>query len=229
MTTPNIALHFGDQLGYSACAGVCDAGWFGGVLVMDGRDKEFLPVPEDMDYGQAAAYARRWSELTVNPRREIRLVLPEAAGVHTRCVASAERIEGPVAPREPVDTPTLAWIERRDEQWHLVVFENDTVRTILSRNTMLRCPQIANSANGLVLAFESDTGPVATRVEMVDVHGAVLYQTAGREPVLRAAGKGVCLCTEPVRISGLSAGLRGLSQRVSIVMNITQEKWRFAA
>jgi hypothetical protein len=163
---------------------------------MDGRDTEFLPVPEEMDYGQAAAYARRWSELTVNPRREIRLVLPDAAGVQTCCVASAERLEGPVAPREPVDTPTLAWIERRDEQWHLVVFANNTVQTVLSRNTVLRCPQIANAADGLICAFESDTGPATTRVEMVDLHGAVLYQTAGREPVLRAAGKGVCLCTE---------------------------------
>lgn len=31
---------------HSACAGICDSGWYGGALVLDGGDKEFLKVPD---------------------------------------------------------------------------------------------------------------------------------------------------------------------------------------
>ncbi len=179
--------------GFSACIGVCDAGWYGGALVLDGRDKEFVKVPGELSYEQRAAHARRWSELTCNPRREIALVLPDGDGMVSRCIASAERLEGPAAPREPVAGPTLVWIERRGRQWHLVLFEDTEVRTILYRNTVFRCPRVARTKQGLLFAFESDTGPHTTQVEIVDQQGTTLYRAAGREPILRAAGDGVVL------------------------------------
>lgn len=182
--------------GYSACAGVCASGWYGGALVLDGRDKEFVKIPGELSYEQRAAYARRWSELTINPSREILLVLPEGDGMMTRCIASAERLEGPVAPREQVEVPTLAWIERRKGQWHLVVFEHDEVRTVLTRNAVMRCLRIASTAGGLVFAFETDVGPHATQVEVADAKGMILHKSSGREPVLCAAGDGFVLCSE---------------------------------
>jgi hypothetical protein len=66
------------RYGFSACAGVSDSGWYGGALVLDGRDDEFLPVPKDLTCGQRLAYARRWSALTGCPRRELMLVRPVA-------------------------------------------------------------------------------------------------------------------------------------------------------
>lgn len=183
--------------GFSACAGMCDAGWYGAALVLDGRDKEFRTMPDDLSYGQCAAYARRWFELTVNPRRELRLVLPKNnQEMASQCIAAAERIEGPVAPREPVATPTLAWIEQRAGQWHLMLHEKTKIRTVLSRNEIMRCPQLAELADGLCFAFENDTGPATTEVQLVDSGGIVHYTTAGRNPVLRATGDGVVLATE---------------------------------
>ena len=171
-------------------------GWFGGALVLKGRDKEFLKVPKGLSFDQRAAYARRWSELTVNPSREIVLILPSDDGLSTRCIASSERLEGPIAPRETVETPTLVWIEKRSGQYRLVVFENDEARTVLTRSHVLRSPHIAKTANGFVLAFESDTGPATTQVEVVNHQGMTLYQIAGREPRLCAAAGGMVLCTE---------------------------------
>lgn len=179
--------------GYSACAGICGDGWYGGVLVLDGRDEEFLDVPESLSEAQRVAYARRWSELTIGPRREIALVVPAGEGMASRCIAAVERLEGPVAPREHVATPTLAWIERRDGQWHLVLFENDEVRTVLSRNDIIRCPRVAMTSQGLRFAFESDTGPHTMQVEVVDQQGVVRHKAAGREPLLCAGGDGFVL------------------------------------
>ena len=181
---------------YSACAGVSDSGWYGGMLVLPGRDKEFVKVPKVLSYEQRAEHARRWSELTVNPRREIALVRPRDTGMASRCIAAAERLEGPVAPREQVATPTLVWIERRAGQWRLVVFENNEVRTIVSRNDVMRCPRVALTLRGFLFAFESDTGPHTTQTEVVDSKGVTLYQTAGRAPLLCAAGDGFVLGTE---------------------------------
>ena len=182
--------------GFSACAGTCDAGWYGGVLVLEDRDVEFLEIPEEFSYDQRAGHARRWSALTVNLPRTVALVRTSGSGPEVRVIAAAERIEGPVAPRECVDSPVLAWIERRARQWHLMLFADDTITTVLSRNERIRCPRVARTARGLLFAFESDTGPSTTRVELVDRQGVTLRQTNGRAPLLCAAGDGVVLATE---------------------------------
>ena len=182
--------------GFSACAGVCDGGWYGGALVLDGRDDEFLPVPKDLTYGQRLAHARRWSAVTGSPRRELVLVRPAGEAMDLRSIAAAARLEGPVAPRERVPVPVLVWIEWRARQWHLMLWENGEVRSVLARPAVLRCPQVALTASGLVLAFESDTGPFSTQAEVVDAQGVTLWRTAGRSPVLRAAGAGFVLGTE---------------------------------
>lgn len=181
---------------YTACAGKTREGWFGGVLVMAGRDKTFLSVPKDASYDDRAAHARSWAALTVNPRRELRLVLPEGEGVTTRVIAAAERVEGPVAPKENVATPTLAWIEKRAEQWYVMVYEADTIRTVFSRNRVMRCPCVAKGTDGLLFAFEHDLGPFATEVVVVDAAGVVRYRHAGREPVLCAADGGFVVGSE---------------------------------
>ncbi len=178
--------------GYSACIGISEDGWYGGALVLEGRDKEFVKVPEGFSYEQRREHARHWAELTVAPDREIALVLPDGEGLATRCIASAERLEGPVAPREQVSVPTLVWIERRAGQYRLVVFEDGEVHVVLARNRIIRSPKVAMTSKGLLFAFESDTGPCDTQVEIVDRQGTRLYLAAGREPIL-AAGSDGCL------------------------------------
>ncbi len=195
------------KYGYSACAGICDADWYGGVLILNSRDMEFMKVREGLSYEQRATHARHWAELTVCPRREIALVLPEGDGMGSHCVCAAERLEGPVAPREAVATPTLVWIERRLGQWHLVLFENDEIGTILSRNDVMRCPRVAMTAHGLVFAFESDVGPHTTQVKVVDRQGMTLYRAAGREPMLCAAGDTFALGVEQSSPNDVTLGV----------------------
>jgi len=173
--------------------GLGGQGWFGGVLVLAGRDKEFLKVPKDLSYEQCVEYARRWSQLTVNPSREIALVLPDGDGISSRCIASAERLEGPIAPREKVDSPTLAWVGARSGHYELVVFENDETRTVLTRSSVIRCLAMAVTASGLVLAFERDADALSTELEVVDSNGSVIYRAPGRNPVLVAVEGGYVL------------------------------------
>src|SRR5210317_179244 len=181
------------EQGYSVCMGLTGDSWFGGALVLKGRDKEFLKVPKGLSYEQRVNYARRWSELTVNPSREIVLILPCEDGLSTRCIASAERLEGPIAPREKVDTPTLAWVEKRSGQYRLVVFEKYEARTVLTRNAVIRCPAIASTADGIVFALECDTDPFSTEVNVVDSSGTVICRVHGRNPILVAVDGGYVL------------------------------------
>ncbi len=110
-----------------------------------------------------------------------------------RSIAAAARLEGPVAPRERVPVPVLVWIEMRARQWHLMLWENGQVRSVLARPAVLRCPQVARTTSGLVLAVESDTGPFSTQTEVVDAQGLTLWTTVGRSPVLRAACSGIII------------------------------------
>ena len=182
--------------GYSSCVGISESKWYGGVLLLDSRDREFAKVSRELPYEKGAEYARKWYDETADTSREIVLIEPCGDGMDYSTIVSADRLEGPVAPKEPVDTPTLAWIEKRENQWHLMLYENNEVKTVISRDGILRCPCVANSAKGLIFALESDRGPKTTQVEMVDSKGKVFYTVAGREPVLCAAGGGVVLCYE---------------------------------
>lgn len=163
---------------------------------MDNKDKDFLNIPKKMSYKQAAEYARGWIGETQKTQRGIFLIEPDGEDIKFNSICQAERIEGPVNPKEKVVTPTLVWIEKREKKWHLMLYENKATRTVLSREGCMRCPQIANSAKGLIFAFESDTGPATTQVEIVDAKGEKIYQTEGREPVLCSAEEGIVICYE---------------------------------
>jgi hypothetical protein len=189
--------------GYSACAGICADGWYGGVLVLEDKDAEFFDVPDGQPYEQRAVHARRWAAATLNPPRRILLLRASDSGLEPREIAAAERVEGPIAPREEPDGPVLAWVERRAKQWHLMLFEDDTISTVLSRNAIIRCPAAAITRQGLLFAFESDTGPSTTHVELVDRCGKVLYRTDGRTPLLCAAGDGFVLGTEQSSVNAV--------------------------
>ena len=52
--------------GFSACAGASRAGWYGGVLVLEDRDADFIDVPEQAAYAQRAFHCRHWCRVTVS-------------------------------------------------------------------------------------------------------------------------------------------------------------------
>jgi hypothetical protein len=194
------------EYGFSGCAGVSRSGWYGGALVLEDRGEHLFDVPTDLSYDGRMVHARHWSNLAVNPPRTIVLLRGTDSGVSRKEIVSAERIEGPVAPREIVDGPILAWIERRSDQWHLTVYKDECVTTVVCRNELLRCPGVAWVNGEPLFCVESDTGPATMQVEMIDLRGHTLYRTDGRAPALRATGKGVVLATE--QSSANAAGMR---------------------
>lgn len=195
------------QGGMNACAGICGEHWYGGVLVLDTVDEPFFKIGGDVSYEEATAHSRTWSEVTRGSSRRIALVEPADDGMATTLVRSAERLEGPVCPREVVAAPVLVWTERRGAQWHLMCLDNGLPVSVLSRNQTLRCPRVALTAGGLRFAFEYDTGAFTTAVEVVDRQGVTQYQTKGREPLLLAAKNGFVLATEQASKNGVTMRL----------------------
>ncbi len=199
--------------GVQACAGVCDNGWYGGILLIEERDEGFRRLPDCDSFAERAAHARRWTAVTAGQARRIKLMSSGEDGIDSRCVAAAERIEGPVAPRERVARPMLAWVERSGRQWHLMLHKDGRTTVVLSRGQVIRCPRVAMTAIGPCLAFETDTGPAATQVEVVSSLGCTLHRVAGREPVLCVAGGPLVLCTEKVGPDGIALRLERLGTK----------------
>lgn len=182
--------------GFSACSGLHSGGWYGGVLVLDDPGWDFNQVSKELTFEERMDHARRWHLTTKNTPRRLLLLEGWPGDLTQREIAVAERIEGPVCPRETVEVPALAWIERRSGQWHLVRFAKGSAQTVLARNRALRLPGVAQTDLGMLYCFEKDTGPFSTAVEVVDAQGGTLYQCAGRSPRLRAVAGGYVLCCE---------------------------------
>ena len=182
--------------GYSACGGRCNSGWYGGVLVLEDKDAAFVDCPTDASFEERASHCREWINATVPPKRMIILVTPCDDGVKQEVIAEAEYVEGPICPREQTETPVLAWIERHDARWHLMLYQDHTLCTVISCDDVIRCACVAMTDQGLIFALESDAGPFETMVRVISEKGAEVYSLAGRAPVLRATDKGYALVTE---------------------------------
>lgn len=182
--------------GISACAGHCKAGWYGGVLILQDSGEPCRDTLPSTSWQSRTDHARRWIATSANPQRRLQLLQSIHGEESARDIAVAERIEGPACPREPVEEPVLVWIERRADQWHFRQYRGDQATTITSRNAVMRCPGIAATPHGMVVCFETDTGPATTAVELVDASGRTIYRTAGRVPQLRAVRDGFLLAFE---------------------------------
>lgn len=184
--------------GMSACAGMSGGHWYGGALVLPAGDEAFLEISKDWPYEERVAHSRTWCEMTLNPARRLVSLCPDGDGMKSTLIRAAERIEGPVCPREETETPVLVWTERRESQWHLMCWQGGSPVSILARPQTLRCPRVALTEAGLLFAFEIDTGPHTTAVQLVDQQGLTCYTAPGRRPLLVAAKSGFVLGTEEV-------------------------------
>lgn len=182
--------------GYSACGGRCASGWYGGVLAIEDGDAPFLAVPEVASFEERADHARQWAKAVVDVPRRIVLVRSGGNQLTRRILTEAGYVEGPVCPREWTEGPVLAWIERRDDRWHLMIHHDDATRVVLSSDHAIRFVQLAVTDQGLLLAIERDAGPFRTMVQVVDERGSVQHSVPGKAPLLGAAGGGYVLATE---------------------------------
>ncbi len=151
--------------GYSACGGRCNSGWYGGVLVLEDKDEAFVDCPTDASFEERASHCREWINATVPPKRRIILVTPCDDGVKQEVIAEAEYVEGPICPREQTETPVLAWIERHDARWHLMLYQDDTLCTVVSSDDVIRRATLIR--DGDVLPW-TDVGAMTTTLDLVD-------------------------------------------------------------
>lgn len=185
------------QDGYAACAGCTSGSWYGGVLTIEDRDEAFLAIPEGASsFEDRAAQCRTWWDAVRGLPRRVVLVTPGADEPNRTVVGEAGYIEGPVCPKERTESPLLVWIERAGPQWRLRLHQDSQARVVVSSGEAIRCPSVAMTEAGLVLAFERDVGPFETKVAVTDAGGRTIASTPGRLPRLCAAPSGFVVATE---------------------------------
>ncbi len=179
--------------GYAGCGGAAAEGWYAGVLVIDDVDAPFLPA-RDADYDTARENCLHWQQAYARVGR--RVVLARQGDADTRELALAERVCGPVCPRETVDAPVLAWTQRTGGAWELKCFADGHTRTVVRSTHVLRRPQVAVGPDGLVLAYERDLDVRRGEAVVVDITGRVIFRAEGRKASLAGTPRGVVLLTE---------------------------------
>lgn len=193
--------------GYSACGGVCDSGWYAGVLVIDDVDGPFLAGREG-SYDAVRENCVHWQQAYARVGR--RVVLAVRGEPAVRELARAQRICGPVCPRENTDAPVIVWTQQRDGAWELKCFTGGQIRTVVRSPRVLRCPQVAVGPAGMMFAFERDRDGRRGEVIVVDLAGRERFRTEGRTPRLAGGRGGLVLLTEQCTPNAITLRLREL-------------------
>jgi len=180
--------------GYSVCGGRSEDGVYAGVLVLDDDPGSHAELGDTFE--ERVQNCRHWGLKYVGRPRRIVLAVHGEDGWEETEAASAERVNGPVCPKEKVKTPLLVWTERDRHGWALKLRENGVTRTPLRQAGVLRCPQVAAAPDGTVLACERDTGPAETEILLLEPVGNQILRLPGRNPKIAAAGAALIVMTE---------------------------------
>jgi len=198
--------------GFSVCGGKLENEWYAGVLVLDTSNDPYLETScseahTGDSYEMKVRRWRRWTEACVGRPRRIILARPDGEGLILEELASAERIDGPVCPRERVTSPVLAWTERRSGGWEFVLYRDGNARTVLRQGGVLRFPQIAIMNDRPVMACERDGDSGMPEIVVFGEDGVVLLQEPGRNPKLVASDTGLLLLTEKAAANSVALKL----------------------
>jgi len=173
--------------GFSAAAGRSAAGPYAAMLVYDLPDAPLLTDARESLQVNAALGASR------------RLVLAAREGGQWQRseIAHADRINGPVCPKETTPGPILAWTQRQGKQWELCVYRDGEKKTVVSASQILRHPLVASSAgSGLIAGYETDDDKGKAVITLCDETGARIAQIHGRHGRLAALPTGLLLLAE---------------------------------
>ncbi len=194
--------------GYSVCAGRCGDDWYAGVLVLEDRELAFIEGNAADTYDERLQWWRTWDTAAGAPTRAIKLVRSDGSD---QVIASADRIIGPVCPKEAVDSPVLAWTERHGDGWQLMLHRDGKTRTIHRRAGVLRQPQVAQTPKGLVLGVECDDSNGDYQTVLLSEAGNEIFRTSGAKAKLCAAGKDLLLLTEQPTPDGVTLKLQWIA------------------
>lgn len=181
--------------GFSAAGGLSPAGPYAAMLVYDVPDISAAPDSQE---------SLRISTALGGPRRLV-LATRDGGQWHHAEIARAERIDGPVCPKETVPSPILAWTQRQGTQWELCVYRDGKQQTVASSDRVLRCPLVAFSAKtGLVAGCETDDAKGESMINLL----AVPLHDESRTRILSVAGR-------HGRLAAMPAGLLLLAERAT--------------
>jgi len=173
--------------GFSAAGGLSAAGPYAVMLVYDLPD-----APPRSDARESLRVGA-----AVDASRRLVLATREGGQWQHAEIARADRIYGPVCPKETTPSPILAWTQRQGTQWELCVYRDGKKKNVASAGQILRHPLIAFSAgSGLIAGCETDDDKGEPVITLHDETGARILRIPGRHGRLVALPTGLLLLTE---------------------------------
>jgi len=193
---------------------MADGSYSVAALCYRDRDREFTTPP---DYAQdrhvdmlGGKTWQQWHEAHRDHYARIELWAEGAAA--PELLVSAERLVGPVAPREEVSTATFAWARHNAEAglWELQLHQGGSTETVAATRAGFPRLSVAALGGATYFAFRSGRVDRAT-VTVLDEHGEHLAAVAGTNPVLRAGAGRLWLLTERVTPDAIDLRLHAIA------------------
>ncbi|MHC4500863.1 MAG: hypothetical protein ACYS21_17325, partial [Planctomycetota bacterium] len=135
----------------SVAAGIAGGRWYAATLEMRSLESAYLKNIGTEDYARNMAALREWDSATVGISKRLLFV---SEGGEQKCIAEAERIYGPVAPKQSVAAPVLAWTEFNNGSWSLNVWRAGDTTTIHRSDRGLYYPAIAVAGGDIRVACQ---------------------------------------------------------------------------
>lgn len=180
--------------GFCCDGGISPDGWYAAVLLIEQPDEPFRSQAASQDFDQAATAVRNWQSQFVGRPRRIVLVTRQNPEIPVE-VASADRIYGPVCPKEPTQHPVIAWTQKKGDTWSLMLKSGDHVSTLMSGSRLLTSPAVTATAEGVIVACETSTG-AAGRILVFDGSSDQPLSFAGRNPRLSSSSSRLLVLSE---------------------------------
>jgi hypothetical protein len=189
------------ESGMSVAAGIAAGRWYAATLEMKSLESEHLENIGTADYARNIAALREWDSATVGVSKRLLFV---SEGGEQKFIAEAERIYGPVAPKQPVTAPVLAWTELNNGSWSLKVWRAGDTTTIHRSDRGLYYPAIAVTGGDIRLACQrvNDEG---VGISVFKLDGSLIAEVDGRHPRLAAFGKTTFALSDVSMANGVRA------------------------
>ena len=189
------------ESGMSVAAGIAGGRWYAATLEMRSLESEYFKNIGTADYARNMAALREWDSATVGISRRLLFV---SEGGEQKSIAEAERIYGPVAPKQPVTAPVLAWTELNNGSWALKVWRAGDTTTIHRSDRGLYYPAIAVAGGDIRVACQKviDDG---VGISVFKLDGSPIAEVEGRHPRLAAFGKTTFVLSDVSMANGVRA------------------------
>jgi hypothetical protein len=187
--------------GMSVAAGIAEGRWYAAALETRSLESEYLDKISTADYARNMAALTQWNNTAEGIPRRLLFV---SEGGEKKCIAQAERIYGPVAPKQPVSTPVLAWTEFNNGAWSLKVWRNGDTSTVHRSDQGLYYPAIAVAEGDIRVACQRVTDE-GVGIGVFNLDGSLIAQVDGRHPRLAAFGKTTFVLSDVSMADGVRA------------------------